>query len=225
MTQEIDWRFRLIATLVGPQTPRVLRRAQIADLVREVKSGSTTLHVREAISGLLHCKTISAVGDDLYINLRTLPYVSVMEAAQVIRPGAVVSLISVLGECGFLNNPTRIVTAVIPQDDEATPIYDEVLHGEHEFRFMGLPSRFFPVSDEDDRYMAQQGRFCAVAKPELALLHWIYLLGARSPQQIPILGPIPFDVDFEMLDLDLVRELAARLSLSSQLAALAKRFA
>lgn len=225
MTQEVDWRFRLIATLVGPQTPRVLRRAKIADLVREVKPGCTTLHVREAIAGLIHCKTISAVGDDLFVNLRTLPYVSIMEAAQVIRPGAVVSLISVLGECGFLNNPTRIVTAVIPQDDEVSPICDEVIHGEHEFRFVGLPRRFFPVTDDDERYMSQQGRFCAVAKPELALLQWLYLLGARSPQQIPILGPIPFDVDFEMLDLDLVRELAARLSLSSQLAELARRFA
>lgn len=61
--------------------------------------------------------------------------------------------------------------------------------------------------------MLQAGRFFPVAKPKVAMLHWLRLaLSPRSPMHMP-----PQDVDFSALDQDLLRELAGRWNLSSAL--------
>ena len=61
--------------------------------------------------------------------------------------------------------------------------------------------------------MLQAGRFCPVAKPEVAALHWLRLaLSPRSPMRQP-----PQDVDFSTLDVDLLTELAWRWDLARAL--------
>jgi hypothetical protein len=140
--------------------------------------------------------------------------VEMSEVAQVVRRGAVVSLQTVLGECGFLNNPPAIVTAVLPLSAGRAPNVGEVrTSGGQVFRFHALPQRFFPVTPEDERLMLQAGRFCPAAKPEVAALHWLHL--AESPRS-SMLRP-PQDVDFSMLDTDLLKALAWRWGLSRPL--------
>ena len=52
------------------------------------------------------------MGSGLFLNSRAVPPAELTEVAAHIRSGAVISLHSVLGECGFLNNPSAIVVAV-----------------------------------------------------------------------------------------------------------------
>jgi hypothetical protein len=58
-------------------------------------------------------KILKPVREGAYLNGMSFPEVALAEAASVIRTGAVVSLQSVLGDAGVLNNPTPDVTCVM----------------------------------------------------------------------------------------------------------------
>lgn len=59
----------------------------------------------------------------------------------------------------------------------------------------------------------QAGRLFPIAKPEVAALHWLYL--ARSPRSSK--REAPQDIDFSVLDLDLLNSLAKCWDLSRSL--------
>lgn len=209
-----EWRYLLLGALEAVSTPRVCTTEGLTRLVRQVRPRATPATVRSAIDGLVHARALTKVSRGLYLNRRCRPSVEVAESAQHIRRGAIVSLESVLGECGFLNNPPAVVTAVVPLRADYAPNVGEVkTSGGQVFRFNALPERCFPQSDEDKRLMLQAGRFCPMAKPELAALHWLHLaLSPRSRLRTP-----PQDVDFSVLDVDLLKKLAWRLELSRAL--------
>lgn len=206
-----DWRYLLLGALESSEAPRVCTSEDLAKLVRTVRPSATPLTIRIAVEGLVQARALIKVSKGLYLNRRARPATETSEAAQHIRRGAVVSLETVLGECGFLNNPPAIVTAVVPKSADYVPNVGPVTtSGGQVFRFSALPSSFFPSSKEDERLMLQAGRHCPVAKPEVALLHWLRLaFSARSPLRVP-----PQDVDFSVLDMDLLKELAWRWELS-----------
>src|SRR5690606_2068397 len=103
---------------------------------------------------------------------------------------------TVLGECGFLNNPTALVTAVLPQDSTKTPRVGKAITSTGlVFRFHALALRFFANSPDDERLLLQAGRHCDMAKPEVAVLHWLHLW--KSPRSS--IGRPPQDVDFSVL--------------------------
>jgi hypothetical protein len=169
-----------------------------------------------AIKGLVHAGALQKVSRGLYLNRRARPSVEVAEAASHIRAGAVVSLETVLGECGFLNNPTRLVTAVLPQRPGQVPRVGGVTtSGGLGFRFHALALRFFANSPAEAHLLLQAGRHCEMAKPEVAVLHWLYLW--RSPRSS--ISPPPQDVDFSVLDLELLDRLALRWGLDTTLEA------
>ena len=121
-----------------------------------------------------------------------------------------------LRECGFLNNPPAIVTAVVPQRPHYVPNVGQVnTSGGQVFRFNALPERFFPTTDEDKRLLLQGGRFCPTAKPEVAVLQWLRL--ALSPRSS--VGRPPQDVDITVLDEELLKELAWRWDMARPLQA------
>lgn len=209
-----DWRYALLGALESSSAPRVCTTEDIARLVRGVRPRASPATIRAAIDGLVDARALSKVSRGLYLNRRARPSIETAEAAQHIRQGAVVSLESVLGECGFLNNPPVTVTAVVPLRAHFAPNVGEVkTSGGQIFRFNALPERFFPQSDEEQRLMLQAGRFYPVAKPEVAALQWLHL--ARSPRSS--LRAPPQDVDFSVLDVDLLKSLAWRWDLSRAL--------
>jgi hypothetical protein len=215
-----DWRYALLGALESPSTPRVCTTEGIAALVRGVRPRASPATIRAAIDGMVDARALTKVSRGLYLNRRSRPSIETAEAAQHIRQGAIVSLESVLGECGFLNNPPVIVTAVVPLRAHYAPNVGEVkTSGGQVFRFSALPERFFPRDDEDRRLMLQAGRFYPVAKPEVAALHWLHL--ARSPRSS--LRAPPQDVDFSVLDVDLLKDLAWRWDLSRALDEWTKR--
>src|SRR5690606_1634891 len=123
---------------------------------------------------------------------------------------------TVLGECGFLNNPAALVTAVLPQCPGQVPRVGRLTTSAGlVFRFHALAPRFFASSPEDERLLLQAGRYCDMAKPEVAVLHWLHLWQSpRSSMRKP-----PQDVDFYALDLELLDHLATRWGLTAVLEA------
>lgn len=209
-----EWRYLLLGALESSSAPRVCTTEDLTALVHRVRPRATPLTVRTATEGLVQARALTKVSRGLYLNRRCRPAAELSEAAQHIRQGALVSLESVLGECGFLNNPPAIVTALVPQRPDYVPNVGLLkTSGGQVFRFSALPERFFPGDESDKRLMLQDGRFCPTAKPEVAVLHWLRL--AHSPRS-SMLRP-PQDVDFSVLDLELLKELAWRWDLSRAL--------
>ncbi|MDO8713989.1 MAG: hypothetical protein Q7K13_05870 [Polynucleobacter sp.] len=54
--------------------------------------------------------------------------------------------------------------------------------------------------------MLQQGRACAIFRPEAAVLHWLHLANTNRSQ----FTMLPVDVDFDVLDADLLNALAEK---------------
>jgi len=214
-----EWRYLLLGALEAPSAPRVCATADLASLVRKFRPSATPLTVRTVIEGLVQARALTKVSRGVYLNRRCRPAAELNEAAQHIRQGAVISLETVLGECGFLNNPPVIVTAVVPQLRNYVPNVGQLkTSGGQVFRFNALPERFFPSTSEDRTLMLQSGRFCPVAKPEVAVLHWLRL--ALSPRSRML--RLPQDVDFSVLDIELLRQLAWRWDLARPLDELMK---
>ena len=215
-----EWRYMLLGELASSAAPRVCTTAALAELVRRVRPRATPVTVRAAMNGPVQAHVLTKVSKGLYLNLRSLPSTELSEAAQHIRQGAVVSLETVLGECGFWNNPPAIVTAVVPHRPGYAPNVGLIrTGGGHVFRFHALPERFFPRTEEDKMLLLQSGRYCPTAKPEVAALHWLRL--SLSPRSS--MGKAPQDVDFSVLDLNLLKELAWRWDLARPLDAWMKQ--
>ena len=206
-----EWRYALLGELEAPSASRVFSSDDLVNLVRHVRPRATERTIRLAVSGLVQAGALTKVSQSIYLNRRCRPTAELAEAAQRIRRGAVVSLESVLGECGFLNNTPAIVTAIVPKTSDYVPNVGPVkTSGGQVFRFSALPPQFFPWTKSESRLMLQAGRHCPMAKPEVAVLHWLRLAQSpRSPLRIP-----PQDVDFSVLDMDLLKELAWRWELS-----------
>lgn len=211
-----EWRLVLLGLLEAQDAPRVCTTQDVARLLRQVRPRATAATLHSAIEGLIHAGALQKVSRGLFLNRRARPAVEAAEAAAHIRAGALVSLETVLGECGFLNNPAALVTAVLPQHRGQFPRVGRVTTSTgFVFRFHALASRFFANSPDEERLLLQAGRYCAVAKPEVAVLHWLHLWKSpRSSMRKP-----PQDVDFSVLDAELLDHLASRWELGAALQA------
>lgn len=209
-----DWKFRLLGGLSEPASPRVFTAAEFHDLMLRYRPGASTSTARLLANSLAQAGALRRVASGMYLNRRCLPPAELTEMASRIRAGAVVSLQSVLGECGFLNNPSAIVMAVLPTSASKRPRLGEVrASGGDVFRFYGLAERFFPANDDDRWTLYQPGRPCAMFRPEAALLHWLYLAGMKRST---VTSP-PTDVDMGQLDEELLKTLAQRWRLEAEL--------
>lgn len=211
-----EWRYQLLGRLEAPGALRVYSTEDLIALIREVRPSAALVTARTAVEGLVAANALTKVSKGVFLNRRCIPATELGEVAQVIRKGAFVSLESVLGECGFLNNPPAIVTAVLSLTATHRPNVGEVrTSGGQVFRFHALPARYFPQSREENRHMLQPGRHYPIFRPEAAALHWLHLANSvRSKKLRP-----PQDIDFSVLDTELLKDLAWKWELSSSLAA------
>ena len=209
------WKFEALKQLRVPNAPRVFTAAQWQQWLGRIRPELSELSARAFASDLTHGKALHKISQGLYQNLLVQPAVHPMEAAVHLRAGAVISLHSVLGECGFLNNPSAMVTAVLPTSPSKRPSLGEVhTSGGYRYRFHGLAEKFFPTNDEEQWMFMQPSRACQVFRPEAAFLHWLHLAGMqRSRMTAP-----PVDVDMDMLDDELLKRLAIHWELEPQLA-------
>ena len=206
------WSTRLELALAEPAALRVLDTASImqaAKIVRrEISKPSVERWIQEAVAA----NRLQRVVRGLFLNRLIVPPARRCEAAVWLRPGAVISLQTVLGDSGVWNNYTDWVTAVVPLSSRyTTPSLGRVETQGGTFVFRGVPERVLEAGAEGDRLVS--GVDYRRATPEAALLHWLYLSGSpRSRMSSP-----PLDLDLGELDLKRLKRLAAAMRLDANL--------
>jgi hypothetical protein len=208
--KRLRWSTRLELELAKPQSLRVLDKASIARVARQLQPGLSNPTIDRWISDAIAAGRLQRVVRGTYLNRLINPAAVPSEAAVWLRPGAVISLHTVLGDSGVWNNFTDWVTAVVPLSPRySTPSLGRVATGTGTFVFRGIPESLLEAGAEWDRLEPQ----CSYrrATPEAALLHWFYL--ARSPRSR--MSPPPTDLDMEALDSHRLKRLAHAMGLAA----------
>ncbi|MHB8478717.1 MAG: hypothetical protein ACYDBZ_20865 [Steroidobacteraceae bacterium] len=198
--------------LAQPRALRVLDTASIIQLAKNVRQDISKPSVERWIQEAAAANRLRRIVRGLFLNRMITPPAQLCEAAVWLRPGAVISLQTVLGDSGVWNNYTGWVTAVVPLSSRyTTPSLGTVETGAGTFLFRGVPERVLETGAENDRLIA--GVDYRRATPEAALLHWLYLSGSpRSRMSIP-----PLDLDLGALNLKRLKRLAIGMRLDANL--------
>jgi hypothetical protein len=208
------WTTRLELALAEPDALRVLDKASIVRVAKGVRHNVSDPTVERWIQEAVSANRLQRVVRGLYLNRLISPPAQLCEAAVWLRPGAVVSLQTVLGDAGVWNNFTNWVTAVVPLSRRyAIPSLGRLETAAGIFVFHGLAEKVLEAGREDDRLVS--GTTYRRATPEAALLHWLYLSNSpRSRMSAP-----PLDVDFAALNVRKLKRLSQAMRLSEPLEA------
>jgi hypothetical protein len=184
--------------LSQPDAVRVLNTSTLFRLARsesnQLSRTSLERWIRDAVSAGRLIKVVRG----LYLNHLSSPPTELCEAAMWLRPGAVVSLQTVLGDAGVWNNFTSMATAVVPfSPDLTSPSLGIKRTNAGEFAFRGLPKSIIDAGKPEDRLVDRVDYLRAT--PEAALLHWLYL--ANSPRSNLSRPPL----DLQAVDLKTAR--------------------
>lgn len=208
-----SWQIELEQTLAARDAPAVLTRAlleQLGTSVRQDEDGAWHIGASSWtywINRLVERGALQPVQRGLYLNrLRAKPG-TLADAVPWLQRDAVVSLNTVLGDADVLNNPSRVVTAVVPIDPGAPPparlgrrqTKAGVVH------FHGIPRAVLEAGTPEDRLEDNPHADHVRATPEKALVDWL-CLGASPRSRRPL--PPRSDVHLEMLDQGRVERLA-----------------
>ena len=202
------WQIKFETRLAQAAAPAVLSRDLLARMARSARAdlpvaGSSLSHWLKSAEAR---GRLQRVQRGLYLNGFRSPPGRLADATDWLRRDAVVSLNTVLGEAGVLNNPVRVVTAVVPVDAGAPPPQLGRKHtAAGTFHFFGLPRRILEAGAARDRLQTDGGVEHARATPEKALLDWLYL--AASPHSHRT-WPARGDLDVDLLDSARLRKLA-----------------
>ena len=182
------WSTRLELALAEPSALRVLDTASIIQLANNVRRDISKPTVGRWIQEAVAANRLQRVVRGLYLNRLIAPPAQLCEAAVWQRPGAVISLQTVLGDSGAWNNFTQWVTAVVPLSSRyTTPSLGRIETGAGTFVFRGVPERVLEAGVERDRLATELDY--RRATPEAALLHWLYLSASpRSRDRCPCLN-------------------------------------
>jgi hypothetical protein len=206
------WTTRLELALGEPTALRVLDKRSIVRLARDVQSDISEPTVERWIQEAISAGRLQRVVRGLYLNRLVRRPAQLCEAAVWLRPGAVISLQTVLGDSGVWNNFTEWVTAAVPLARRyTTPSLGSQATAAGTFVFRGLPEPVLEAGREEDRLVS--GITYRRATPEAALLHWLYL--SNSPRSR--MSPPPLDVDLGALDRRRLNRLARVMRLSEAL--------
>lgn len=206
------WTTRLELTLAAPTALRVLDKSSVVRLARDVRPGISEPTVERWIQEEVSANRLQRVVRGLYLNRLITPPARLCEAAVWLRPGAVISLQSVLGDAGVWNNFTDWVTAVVPLSRRyTTPCLGRQNTAAGIFVFRGVPEPVLEASREADRL--ESDVTYRRATPEAALLHWLYL--ANSPRSR--MSPPPLDMDRTALRIQRLKRLSEAMKLSGVL--------
>jgi hypothetical protein len=207
------WSTRLELVLAEPSALRVLDTASIIQVAKNVRRDISKPSVERWIHEAVAANRLQRVVRGLFLNRLIAPPAQLCEAAVWLRPGAVISLQTALGDSGVWNNYTPWVTAVVPLSSRyTTPSLGRVETGGGTFVFRGISERILEIGAERDRLVT--GVDYRRATPEAALLHWLYLSDSpRSRMSAP-----PLDLDLGVLDLKRLKRLATVMQLADSLA-------
>jgi hypothetical protein len=210
------WQIHLERALSAPDAPPALTRDLLARFACSARNGipipaSTLTHWLKIA---LAREKLDTVQRGLYLNrFRAIPG-RLADTTPLLRADAVVSLNTVLGEAGVLNNPSNTITAVVPIDANAPPPrLGKLQTRAGTFRFFGLPRRILEAGTSGDRLENAASLEHPRATPEKALIDWLYL--AQSPRSKRTAPPWN-DIDCEMLNQARLRRLTEAVGLNIQ---------
>ncbi len=200
------WQMQFESRLGAADAPPVLNRDLLVRMTRSahgrtVPASSLSHWLKSALAR----GKLERVQRGLYLNGFRTPPGRLADAAAWLRTDAVVSLNTVLGDAGILNNPTRTLTALVPVDAGAPPQLGRKPTAAGVFHFFGVPRRILEAGEAADRLQADDGMEHACATPEKALIDWLYLAASpRSHRTWPVRG----DLDLSLLDMRRLQRLA-----------------
>jgi hypothetical protein len=214
----IAWQSRLAGALADPGAPPVLPRDLLRRFARSAREGQAvpestlTWWIRNAAA----TGQLQAVQRGLYLNRFRNPPGQLADAISFFHRDGVVSLNTVLGDVGVLNNPSRIVTAVVPIDAGfPAPKLGRRRSLAGTLHFYGMPRRILEAGTLADRLEPSRRFEHLRATPEKALLDWLYLGRSSRSRRTP---PPPDDIDMDLLDQRRLRRLAKAAQLVDALA-------
>lgn len=211
------WQSRLEDSLRDAEAPPVLSRDLLARFARSARDNHTTPDsslswwIRNAVTS----GRLQFVQRGLYLNrFRTNPP-QLADAVSSLYKNAVVSLTTVLGEAGVLNNPSSTITAVVPLDQNAPPPHlgRKKTHA-GTFHFFGIPRHVLEAGAAKDRLEPVDRHAHPRVTPEKALIDWLYLGQSPRSHRTP---PPRNDIDMTSLDLSRLRRLAKAAGLKDTL--------
>jgi len=206
------WTTRLEVALADPTALRVLDKTSIVRLARDMRPEVSGPAVERWIQEAVSANRLQRVVRGLYLNRLINPPAQLAEAAVWLRPRAVISLQTVLGDAGIWNNFTDWVTAVVPLSRRyTTPSLGRRETAAGTFVFRGLPEAVLEAGRQEDRLVS--GTTYRRATPEAALLHWLYL--SKSPRSR--MSEPPLDMDLAMLNVQRLRRHSRAMRLSESL--------
>jgi len=159
---------------------------------------------------------VDRLATGLYLNKQAVPVPLPEEAAAKMRSGAVVSLATVLGRAGVLNNPTHWVNAVVPTS-ESNNRREVGMENGSVFRFAQMRSDLVPQERQGwGRDALEPYASVPTATPEKAVLDWLYLTSSpRGKARWPL--PAAHDWDISSLDEAKLNRLATHMGLEGEL--------
>ncbi|WP_067562879.1 hypothetical protein [Halofilum ochraceum] len=211
------WQLHLQRALARTDAPPVLTRDLLSRFARTARDGelvppsSLTHWIRGAVAE----ERLRPVQRGLYLNAFRARPGHPADAAAWLRPEAVVSLNTVLGDAGVLNNPVRTTMAVVPMDAAAPPPkLGRQTTRIGMFQFHGIPRRILEAGNPEDRLELGDTWEHARATPEKALIDWLYLAASPHSRRTP---PPRDDLDLDLLDRPRLQRLAQAAGVSDSL--------
>jgi hypothetical protein len=134
--------------------------------------------------------------------------------ASVICPAAIVSLLTVLGDSGILNNYTYTIFCVVPIEECQTFRLGEHRENGVDYYFIAMPKDAVFAAAEEDLFDPIETNYQR-ASNEAALAQWIYL--ATPPSDALAMAPREIEVDD--VDWPKLERICAAMGVSEQLAA------
>ena len=208
----LSWTTRLEIELSGSTALRVLDKKSIVRVARDVQPKVSEPTVERWIQEAVSANRLRRVVRGLYLNCMISPPAHLGEAAVWLRPGAIVSLQTVLGDAGVWNNFTDWVNAVVPISRRyTTQSLGRIETSGGVFVFHGVPETVLEAGRDADRLVANASY--RRATPEAALLHWLYLSNSpRSRMSTP-----PLELDLDLVSRQRLKRLAGAMGLSELL--------
>jgi hypothetical protein len=216
-----DWRIDMMRDIKGLMKPRFLTTEGIRKMAAKKRPGIADSTVHRWINEMEKAGFLRSVQSGIYANLLAIPAPVPDQAASLLRHGAIVSLQSALREAGVDNNPSGIVTAIIPVESYTVknfPRPGEFTTPFGRFRFYTMKAELFSedIGREDDLYDPR--KIYRMATPEKAILDWIYIshstrIGKSDNRRM---APPHMDLDLENVSIAKMTRMAERMGISEQ---------
>ncbi len=212
----VSWRFAAMGLLATQDIPRAFNMDEFEQALFRQNIKATRRTLQRVLQEWEVAKVIRRVARGVYLNMQSTPQPSLTEAVPKLRPGAIVSLATVLGDAGVLNNPTSWVMAVQPSAPN-TRHANEVSSADgavFQFAYMRADLVHRPGREWADDALVPYARV-PTATPEKALLDWIYLSSSpRGAKRWPL--PAAHDLDLDYLDMERLERLKEKMGLENE---------